>query len=148
MGLDIDTAEGARHCKSVRFRVRLSDGLRTARRCNCSYCAMRGAVAVSAKVGDLEVTHGADSLTLYVFGSMTAKHFFCARCGIYTHHQRRSNPTEYGVNVACLTGHGPFDFAEVPVNEGRSHPADGGRRPASGLAGVLRYLPSADPAEG
>ena len=39
---------GACHCGAVKFRVRLSKGLRTARRCNCSFCRMRGAVAVSA----------------------------------------------------------------------------------------------------
>ncbi len=29
-------------------------------------------------------------------------------CGIYTHHRRRSNPDQYGYNVACLEGIDPF----------------------------------------
>jgi len=33
-----------------------------------------------------------------------AKHYFCSICGIYTHHQRRSVPTEYGFNLACIEG--------------------------------------------
>ena len=43
--------EAACHCGTVRFRVKLTDGFNTARRCTCSYCRMRGAVAVSADVG-------------------------------------------------------------------------------------------------
>jgi hypothetical protein len=130
---------GACHCGAVQFRVTLPDGFDTIRRCTCSYCRMRGAIAVSAKRDDLEVMAGsADSLTLYQFGSMTAKHYFCSKCGIYTHHQRRSNPAQYGINVACLEGVSPFDFAEVPVNDGVAHPndtaADGPR-----IDGILRY---------
>ncbi|MGC4027185.1 MAG: GFA family protein [Mesorhizobium sp.] len=116
--------EGACHCKAVRFRARLSEGLGWARRCNCSLCRMRGAVAVTARVGDLEVYQGADKLTLYQFNTKVAKHYFCSVCGIYTHHQRRSNPNEFGVNAACLEGVSPFDFAEIPVNEGVRHPSD------------------------
>jgi hypothetical protein len=102
---------------------------------------MRGAVAVTAALGDLEITAGEEWLTLYQFNTRQAKHYFCSKCGIYTHHQRRSNPDEYGVNAACLDGISPFDFTEVPVNEGRNHPCD---RPADGrsdIAGYLRYFP-------
>ncbi len=31
---------GSCHCGAVRFQVQLTDGLKTARRCNCSYCRM------------------------------------------------------------------------------------------------------------
>ena len=55
---------------------------------------------------------------------MTAKHYFCSVCGIYTHHQRRSNPEEYGYNVGCLAGVNPFDLGEVPVSDGVNHPRD------------------------
>lgn len=119
--------DGACHCGAVRFRVALSDGLRTARRCTCSLCRMRGAVAVSAALGDLRVVAGADMLATYRFNTGTARHHFCRRCGVYTHHQRRSNPDEYGVNLACLEGMSPFDLPEVPVLDGENHPADTGR---------------------
>lgn len=105
--------QAACHCGTVRFNLRLSDGLRSARRCNCSYCRMRGAVAVSANLADIEVEQGQDALTLYQFNTGQAKHYFCSRCGIYTFHQRRSNPEQYGVNVACIEGMSPFDFVEV-----------------------------------
>src|SRR5689334_672763 len=123
---DITESDGACHCGAVRFHVKLADGLRKPRRCNCSMCRMRGAVAVTAKVGDLTITAGEQALTLYQFNTRVAKHWFCSTCGIYTHHQRRSNPDEYGVNVACLAGVSPFDFSEVIVNDGVNHVSDVG----------------------
>jgi hypothetical protein len=140
MDLDTREIEGACHCGTVRFRARLANGFRTARRCTCSYCRMRGAVAVSAPVGGIEILSGADALTAYQFNTKTAKHFFCSHCGIYTHHQRRSNTSEYGVNVACLDGISPFDFAEVTVLDGANHPADTNTKVR--VAGVLRFTPS------
>jgi len=86
---------------------------------------MRGAIAVSADLDSINITQGRELLTVYQFNTNTAKHYFCSRCGIYTHHQRRSNPKQYGVNVACLEGMSPFDFQEVPVYDGTRHPADG-----------------------
>jgi hypothetical protein len=131
--------EGACHCGTVRLRVRLSQGLRSARRCNCSYCRMRGAVVVSARVGDLDVVSGAEALALYQFNTNVAEHHFCSRCGIYTHHKRRSDPDEYGVNVAILDGVSPFDFAEVAVTDGINHPSDG---KSDGIVGVLGFTPA------
>lgn len=131
------------HCGTVRFTVKLADGLRSARRCNCSYCRMRGAVAVTAHLDDIQVLQGQDALTLYQFNTGEARHYFCSRCGIYPFHQRRSSPDQYGVNVACIEGMSPFDFDEVPVNEGRTHPKDrvGG---GSVVAGWLRYVANPD----
>jgi len=100
---------------------------------------MRGAVVLSAALDDFEIIKGQDSLTLYQFNTGAARHYFCKTCGIYTHHQRRSNPRQFGINAACLEGVSPFDFEEVIVNEGRSHPSDG--HPAT-IAGVLRYEPA------
>ncbi len=139
MNLDITEINGACHCGTVRFHVKLADGLRSARRCNCSYCRMRGAVAVTANLGDIVFLEGEDMLTLYQFNSNTAKHYFCSKCGIYTHHQRRSNPNEYGVNAACLQGISPFDFSEVQVMNGVQHPADGNKA-GPARAGILRFF--------
>jgi hypothetical protein len=135
--------DAACHCGTVRFKVRLADGLNSARRCNCSYCRMRGAVALTANLGDITVLSGEEALSLYTFNTGTAKHYFCSKCGIYTHHQRRSNPKEFGVNAACLKGVSPFDFAEVPVLNGITHPADA--KPGETwlpIAGYLRYTPA------
>jgi hypothetical protein len=136
------TLEGACHCGTVRLRLKLTDGLNTARRCSCSYCRMRGAVAVSANLTDIEIIAGQESLTLYQFNTQSARHYFCARCGIYTHHQRRSNPQQYGVNVACLDGMSPFDFAEIPVYDGAAHPKDQPAGSGPALAGTLTFTPA------
>jgi hypothetical protein len=90
------------HCGAVAFTVELSDGFKTIRRCNCSFCRMRGAVAVSAPLSGIKVLRGEDKLTEYRFNTQTAVHYFCSVCGIYTFHQRRSNPEQYGVNVAAI----------------------------------------------
>lgn len=141
MNRDIDEIEGSCHCGAVRFHVRLKNGLHTARRCTCSYCRMRGAVAVTAERGAINILSGGDMLSLYQFNTMTAKHYFCSRCGIYTHHQRRSDPNEFGINVACLAGISPFDFDEVPVSDGINHPSDTAASPGSDPVGVLRFIP-------
>jgi len=122
--------QAACHCKAVRFSVTLPDGLTKVGRCNCSMCRMRGAVVAWAWLDGLEVTQGADKLQCYTFNTGVARHYFCSVCGIYTHHQRRSTPDRYSVNVACLDGVSPFDFADVPVSNGRDHTLD--HDPASG----------------
>lgn len=125
------------HCGAVAFTVELSDGFNTIRRCNCSFCRMRGAVAVSAPLSGINITRGQDKLTEYRFNTGTAVHFFCSVCGIYTFHQRRSNPEQYGVNVAYIEGVSPFDFPKVTVMDDVHHPKDGG----GGVAGYLTFTP-------
>ena len=134
------TLDGACHCRAVRFRVHLPNGLASARRCTCSICRMRGAVAVTGELHSFELLRGEDKLAIYRFNTNTAEHHFCTACGIYTHHKRRSNPNELGINVACLDGLSPFDFAEVIVNDGERHPGDHGGQ--SRIAGVLRFEPA------
>lgn len=139
MADDGNRHDGQCHCGAVRFDVQLSDGFNTIRRCTCSYCRMRGAVAVSAAVGGIRFIRGEDMLTSYRFNTGEAQHFFCSRCGIYTHHRRRSNPDQYGINVACLDGISPFDFPEVPVIDGVNHPNDNDG--VTRRAGILRFEP-------
>ena len=134
---DANHRAGGCHCGAVRFEAVLSDGFDAIRRCTCSYCRMRGAVVVPGKI---TFSQGEDALTSYRFNTETAQHFFCSRCGISTHLQRRSDPRLVGVNVACLDGVSPFDFADVPVMDGINHPSDTGG-PAR-RAGTLRFIPA------
>lgn len=131
---------GRCHCGAVRFEVALSDGFNSIRRCTCSYCRMRGAVVVMAEMGGVRVLEGEEMLTTYRFHSGAVRHFFCSRCGIYTHHQRRSDQSLYAVNVACLDGTSPFDFFEVPVMDGVNHTSDTGK--PTRRAGTLRFIPA------
>lgn len=112
------------HCGAVVLEVTLSDGLNSIRRCDCSFCMRRGAAAVSARKEDVSVVQGADSLTLYQFNTGTARHYFCRTCGIYTHHLRRSNPAEMGINAACLDGVHLPDLDPIGWADGRNHPSD------------------------
>lgn len=112
------------HCGAVEIDVALARSLSEARRCDCSYCRRRGAIMASVKLPDLTILKGAENLTLYQFGTMTAKHYFCKTCGCYTHHQRRSDPSEYGVNVGGLEGVNPRDLGPVEWNDGVNHPSD------------------------
>lgn len=140
MASEATIRSGQCHCGTVRFEATLVDGFNSIRRCTCSYCRMRGAVAVMAEIGGIKLSQGAEALTSYHFHSGTAQHFFCSRCGIYTHHQRRSNPDLFAVNVACLDGVSPFDFLEVPVVDGINHTSDTGK--PTRLAGTLRFTPA------
>lgn len=131
---------GRCHCGSVRFEAALSDGFNSIIRCTCSYCRMRGAVVAAVEAGGIKLVSGANALTSYRFNTGVAEHFFCSRCGIYTHHQRRSDPNSYAVNVACLDGVSPFDFPEVPVIDGVNHTKDTGQ--PTRRAGTLRFVPA------
>ena len=112
------------HCGAVELRVTLPNGLNTARRCDCSYCRRRGAPAVSAPLDSVAVVRGADVLTLYTWGTKTAKHRFCSICGVYMYHQRRSDPTHYGVNLYAIEGAEPKDLEPLGWTDGVNHPSD------------------------
>ncbi|MCL1092143.1 GFA family protein [Shewanella kaireitica] len=112
------------HCGAVQLALNLPQGLTDLRRCDCSMCRRRGTIVTSAELDGLKVISGNDKLSLYQFNTFTAKHYFCSVCGIYTHHQRRSNPNQFGVNVACIDGVNPYKLTNVAMPDGINHPAD------------------------
>ena len=113
------------HCGAIEAEVTLSDGLESARRCDCSFCRRRGAAMVSAPYPDgVRIVKGAQTLALYQWGTNTAEHYFCPICGIYTHHRRRSNPNEYGVNLGALEGVNPSKLGDIPWSDGVNHSSD------------------------
>ena len=115
------------HCGLVELELDLPNGIVDARRCDCSLCRRRGAVVASVSLAGLRIVKGAEHLRLYQFNTHTAKHYFCSNCGIYTHHQRRSSPNQYGFNVGCLEGVNPLEIADIPTYDGVNHPADKNR---------------------
>jgi len=116
-----ETKTGRCHCGAVEFEVQLDNGFEQLRRCNCSLCSRKGAIMAGVPVSALTVTKGAEHLSLYQWNMKIAKHYFCKHCGIYTHHQRRSNPEEFGFNVACIDGVKVEDFVNVEMmGDGRS----------------------------
>ena len=111
---------GSCHCGAIEFQVTLDNGLQNLRRCNCSLCSKKGAIMASVPLNALKVTKGEDILSLYQWNTNTARHYFCSVCGIYTHHKRRSNPNEFGFNVACLEGINVFELNEIALGDGQS----------------------------
>jgi hypothetical protein len=112
------------HCGQVELELDLPNGIVNPRRCDCSICRRKGAIVASIPLSGIRIVKGHDVLKLYQFNTLTAKHYFCSNCGIYTHHQRRSNPQEYGYNLGCLEGINPFAIENVPTSDGVNHPAD------------------------
>ena len=112
------------HCGAVALELDLPDGIVDPRRCDCSLCRRRGAIVATVAEDGIRVIHGQKMLKLYQFNSRTAEHYFCGRCGVYTHHRRRSNPHEFGYNVACLEGVNPLDLGPVQTSDRVNHPAD------------------------
>ena len=91
---------GSCHCGSVKFSVKTD--LSKVVQCNCSICKRKNAKMNLVPKDAITITHGEGNLTIYQFGTNIAKHFFCKTCGIYTHHQRKSDPNGIGVNLGCL----------------------------------------------
>ncbi|WP_321337138.1 GFA family protein [Breoghania sp.] len=113
------------HCGSVEIELTLPNELEKLRRCNCSLCSRRNAVVASVDLENLRIVKGAECFSLYTFNTHTAKHYFCSKCGIYTHHQRRSNPNEFGINISCVEGVRIEDYLHVGYVDGRdAHPSD------------------------
>jgi hypothetical protein len=112
------------HCGAVEAEINLQDDLKKIIRCNCSLCKRKGAVMSLVKNEDFKILKGADKLSLYQFHTKVAKHYFCSICGIYTHHNPRSNPAMTGINLGCIDEIETLDFKNVTVNDGRNHPLD------------------------
>jgi len=92
------------HCGAVVLELTLPDGIVNPRRCNCSICRRKGAVAASVPLSGLRIVKGQETLRLYQFNTRTAKHYFCSVCGIYTHH--------------------PLEIQNVPTSDGVNHSSD------------------------
>ncbi len=112
--------KGKCHCGAVEFEVRSENGPVGMKRCDCSLCSRKGAIMATSLLADLRVTKGEDKLSLYQWNTKIARHYFCSICGIYTHHQRRKAPDEYGYNVACIEGLNLQDLGDIPMTDGIS----------------------------
>ena len=92
--------KGSCHCKKIEFEVETD--LEKIIQCNCSICIRRNAKMIMVPKENFTLTKGEIDLFLYQFNSNIAKHYFCKNCGIYTHHNRKSDPSGMGVNLGCI----------------------------------------------
>ncbi|HEY1748099.1 MAG TPA: GFA family protein [Xanthobacteraceae bacterium] len=109
------TYDGGCHCGRVRFRVTAE--LSRVTDCNCSVCRKKGFLHLIVAPEQFELVSGKDALATYRFNTGTAKHTFCATCGIHPFYVPRSDPDKIDVNVRCLDG---VDLGTLKV-----HPFDG-----------------------
>ena len=90
------------HCGLIEAEIKLPDKIEIILKCNCSICKRKGAVMSMVKNDDFKIIKGQDKLKLYQFHTRVAKHYFCINCGVYTHHNPRSNPAMTGFNLGCI----------------------------------------------
>lgn len=107
--------QGRCHCGAIRFSLRTGEPITRALRCNCSICARRGAPMSTMVFDPLDLNIQADegALSLYQFGTRTAKHFFCRHCGIYPFHETARTPGKCRVNLGCIDG---IDSVNLPFD--------------------------------
>ena len=104
------TYTGSCHCGSVAFEVDTDFPELTT--CDCSICSRKNALMVKVHEAQFRLLRGEDVLSEYQFHTMTARHFFCSKCGIYPFHRKRVTPDFFGINVFCLD---EFDPEGIPV---------------------------------
>jgi hypothetical protein len=112
------------HCGDVEAEITVSKNLEKILKCNCSICKRKGAIISMVKNEDFKIIKGKDKLKLYQFHSKIAKHYFCSNCGIYTHHNPRSNPAMTGFNLGCVDEINTFELDNISLIDGQNHPLD------------------------
>ena len=114
------------HCGEVELEIKEAEGaLNKFLRCNCTLCKKKGYIMTFAPIKDVKIKKGEDKLKLYQYHTKVAEHYFCSKCGIYTHSNPRSNHDKvYMLNVACIEGVKPFELENIKVNDGVNHPLD------------------------
>tara|TARA_B100001121_G_C18663353_1_gene610093 strand:- start:1347 stop:1703 length:357 start_codon:yes stop_codon:yes gene_type:complete len=111
------------HCGLVEAQINIKN-FKKIIRCNCSICKRKGAIMSLVKNEDFKITKGENKLKLYKFHTKVARHYFCSNCGIYTHHNPRSDPTMTGFNLGCIDEVNTFKLSNIFTNDGNNHPLD------------------------
>jgi len=113
--------QGACHCRRTRFTV--AADIDHTRICDCSICHQRGALIFRIEEDQFTLHTPLSDLTLYEWGTGTAKDYFCKTCGILPFRRPRSiTPEEaelgqqefngWAINTRCLSG---FDATALPT---------------------------------
>ena len=118
--------EGGCHCGAVRFEVWVTEYRAVA--CTCSICTKKGFLHLIVPPERFRLLRGAEVLGEYQFGTRTARHLFCRRCGIHAFYRPRSHPEGYSVNVRCLDDVAVERFAVEPFDGRRWEEAIGALR--------------------
>jgi hypothetical protein len=92
---------GGCHCGAIAFEVKTADEIELIE-CNCTICSMSGFLHLIVPKCRFRLIRGEAMLSTYTFGTNSAKHLFCSRCGIKSFYVPRSHPDGYSVNYRCL----------------------------------------------
>ena len=111
------------HCGLVEAQINIKN-FEKILRCNCSICKRKGTVMSMVKNEDFKIIKGGEKLKLYQFHSKIAKHYFCSNCGIYTHHNPRSNPAMTGFNLGCIDEVDTLKLKNISIIDGNNHALD------------------------
>lgn len=95
------THRGGCHCGAVAFEVD-AEAAPEVYECNCSICTMTGYLHLIVPKERFRLLRGTEMLTEYSFGTRTARHLFCRRCGIKSFYVPRSHPDGFSVHARCL----------------------------------------------
>lgn len=112
------------HCGAIEAEINIQGNIEKLLRCNCSLCKRKGAIMSMVKNENYKIIKGENKLILYQFHTKVAKHYFCSICGIYTHHNPRSNPAMTGFNLGCVDEIDTFTLKSILINDGQNHPLD------------------------
>ena len=112
------THAGGCHCGAVRFEVEAPARIEVTD-CNCSICSKTGYLHLIVPKSRFRLLKGQDVLKTYTFNTGTAKHFFCAVCGIKSFYVPRSHPDGFSVNARCLD-EGTVESMTVVKKDGRN----------------------------
>ena len=86
------------------MRFEVTSDLARVSECNCSICSRKAYLHLIVPRDRFRLLAGEADLATYRFGTMTAQHHFCRRCGVASFYVPRSHPDRIDVNVRCLDG--------------------------------------------
>ncbi|WP_283744456.1 GFA family protein [Sideroxydans sp. CL21] len=95
--------KGSCHCGAIRFSFEAGP-FTHGTRCNCSFCAKRGAMVHPVPGAQFQIEAQDGALGMYQWGTKTAKHYFCRNCGVATFSETARWPGQYMVNLGCVEG--------------------------------------------
>jgi len=115
--------KGSCHCGKVEFLIKVSeeDIFKDIYRCDCSLCIKKGIIMKPLPKEKFALIQGDEFLNSYKWNKKIAEHFSCNICGVYTHHQRRRDATQYSVNLGCLEAIEIPEEIEIKWIDGSSH---------------------------
>lgn len=109
------TLAGGCHCGAVRFEIDVPEAIEVLD-CNCSMCAKTGYLHLIVEKADFRLVTAWEALTDYRFNSGTARHLFCATCGIKSFYVPRSHPDAYSVNLRALDDSSGLAVTIIPYD--------------------------------